>query len=400
MSASGKAARLPLIDPLRAIAALLIFVYHALFVTGNLSRGDYGWFLNVGVPLFYGISGLLLFRRFAGSIVNGSASPNLREYAKHRVFRIIPAYWFALPVIAVVLGRSAQVFSLEGLVRYFGLTQAYSLDTFVGGIGQAWTLTVEVAFYVFLPFWGWFCSRVASKAADARGRGRALLLLTFGLAVFSLAWKIGVVNHYGNDVTGALVPFTALPAALDQFCVGMAIAVLIALRDAGVSGRLLATIAKVPAVGIGMALVAYWLVGEVYGIGPIRGHELGGWGMSTILEHEGKAAVTAGLLLAGVAAVPGVGMVGRALNIGPLRRVGEMSYGFYLWHLAVLTLLVGNLHWALGEHGLLGNPEGIGITSGWPLLTLGVVVSLAVSLGIAGASWALIERPLIRRAHT
>ncbi|MEI6448311.1 MAG: acyltransferase family protein, partial [Actinomycetes bacterium] len=63
----ARSGRLPLIDSLRAIAALSIFAYHALFVTGNLSSANFGWHLNFGVPLFYAISGLLLFKPFAST---------------------------------------------------------------------------------------------------------------------------------------------------------------------------------------------------------------------------------------------------------------------------------------------------------------------------------------------
>lgn len=399
MITNGSKSRLPLIDSLRASAALLIFAYHALFVTGNLSPRDYGWYLNVGVPLFYGISGLLLFRPFAQSIVAGSAPRVVREYARHRVFRIIPAYWVALPIVAVMLGRTTEVFSLEGLVRYFGLTQAYSLDTFVGGIGQAWTLTVEVAFYVFLPFWAWGCSRLVSRRPTPESRGRGLLFLLLSLVALSLAWKIAVVRHFGSDIDSALVPMTALPAALDQFAVGMVIAVLLCLRQQRGGAKVLSFFEKAPGLGVLFAAAAYWLIGEVYGVGFVRSGRLGGWGASTIIEHEGKALVAAGLLLAGVAAIPGRGAVGRTLAWRPLRWVGEVSYGVYLWHLAVLTVLAGNMKWALGDHGLVANPGGVGITSNWLVVALAVSFSLIVTLIFGWISWQFVERPLIVRSH-
>ena len=379
---------------------MLIFAYHALFVTGTLSRDDYGWFLNVGVPLFYGISGLLLFKPFSEAIVNGTASPNVRDYGRHRLFRIVPAYWVALPIVALLVGRTAQVFSFEGVIRYFGLTQAYSLDTFVGGIGQAWTLTVEVAFYIFLPFWAWLCARAVGRAAAPEARARRLLAMIAVAVGLSIAWKVGVVVHFGNDIASALVPLTALPAALDQFCVGMAIAVLVSLQKAGVPSRVLGGFAKMPAAGVLIALLAYWLIGEVYGIGPLRTHPLGGWGANTILEHEGKALVAGGLLLAGVTAIPGSGVVGRSLNWHPLRWVGEVSYGVYLWHLAILTVVAGNAKWALGTHGLIADPSGVGVTASTPVIVVAVLVSLALTLVVAWLSWGWVETYFIRRSHS
>ena len=46
---------------------------------------------------------------------------------------------------------AADVFDWPSGLVYFGFAQAYDPDTFTGGIGQAWTLSVEVAFYAALP---------------------------------------------------------------------------------------------------------------------------------------------------------------------------------------------------------------------------------------------------------
>ncbi|MEI7890108.1 MAG: acyltransferase, partial [Actinomycetes bacterium] len=366
MRGGTKSARLPLVDSLRAVAALLIFGYHALFVTGHLSSTNYGYYLSVGVPLFYCISGLLLFRPFARSLIQGEERPSTRDYGRHRLFRIVPAYWLALPLVAVVLGRTAQVFTGGGVVTYFGFLQAYRLETFVGGIGQAWTLCVEVAFYVFLPFWAALLALIVSRvAATTKSRGRVVLAGLGLLILASVAWKVMVVSHYGGDRAGAIVPLTALPAALDQFAFGMLIAVLLVMREGGDrSSHLLALCLRRPWVPALAALVAYGLIGAVHGNSPFGSVGFGSqaWGLATVTDHELRALVAGGLVLAGVCAVPGIGLVGRTLGSGWLSRVGEVSYGLYLWHLAVLTVLAGNLHWALGEHGYLAEPGGEGVT--------------------------------------
>jgi len=401
LSEAGIKARLPLVDSLRAGAALLIFAYHALFVTGNLSSTHYGWYLNIGVPLFYAISGLLLFRYFADPLIAGTAPRGIRAYARHRLFRIVPAYWLALPLVAIMLGRVGQVFTPSGVVTYFGMAQAYSLETFVGGIGQAWTLTVEVAFYVFLPFWAWLCSAVLAGCSSEAQRVQRLIALVVSLALVSLGWKLAVVHHVGNDIPSAVVPLTALPAALDQFCVGMLISVLVIARKRGIGeSRVLAFFSTWPAVGVLVAAIAYWAVGEVDGVGLFGGSPIFGRGTRTIIEHEGKALFAAGLLLAGVAASPGFGVVGRVLAWRPLRWVGEVSYGFYLWHLALLTVLAGNAKWALGDHGLLADPGGVGVTASWQVISLAVLFAFIASLFVAWVSWEWVERRFIRRSHS
>ncbi len=382
--------RLPLIDSLRALAALSIFAYHALFVTGKLNPGNYGWYLNVGVPLFYGISGLLLYRPFAEAALATKEHPQLRSYLRKRVFRIIPAYWIALPVVAVVLDRANQVFSLTGIPTYFGFLQIYSLDSFTGGIGQAWTLCVEATFYLFLPLWALVAAKASSTAASPSERARIQLLAIALLALGSLAWKLAVVRLAGDDVTSALIPLTALPAALDQFAVGMALAVVVALRRLSGNSKLL--LPGGPLAGLGLAALGYWWIGEVHGIGVIASSPFFGWGGLAIAEHELKAVVSLGLLVAAVSAVPGEGLIGRGLNFRPLRWTGEVSYGVYLWHLMILIVLAGSLkmgsqvEWIGGQSGLIGG-------------LLGTVAAFALTLAVSWASWQLIERRMIERSH-
>jgi peptidoglycan/LPS O-acetylase OafA/YrhL len=77
-----------------------------------------------------------------------------------------------------------------------------------------------------------------------------------------------------------------------------------------------------------------------------------------------------------------------------------VSYGFYLWHLALLTVVAGNAKWALGDHGLIANPSGVGVTASWQLISLAVAIAFVASLVVAWISWQWIERPFIRRSHS
>lgn len=141
-------------DGLRALAAGAIVVYHLAFVLAGFDVAGRDWLtrLNIGVPIFFVISGALLYLPFAVARREGRAAPSLRDYAARRIARIVPAYWVALPLVALLLGLSG-VLTLEGLVRYGLFLQIYSPATFTGGIGQAWTLDVEVVLYAFLALW-------------------------------------------------------------------------------------------------------------------------------------------------------------------------------------------------------------------------------------------------------
>lgn len=387
MTVSGKDGRLPLIDPLRAVAALSIFAYHALFVTGHLTPTDYGWYLNVGVPLFYGISGLVLFLPYARALGSGRSLPDARRYARHRMLRIVPAYWVALPIVAWLLLRGAQVFSAGGVITYFGFLQMYRLETFTGGIGQAWTLCVEIAFYIFLPIFAATLLIAVRKWRELAGPGVVELAAIGTLAVVSVLWKVLVILHFGNDIRGLLVPLTVLPAALDQFAVGMAVAVIVVRRQG--AGR--KSPPWLPTICLLGSAIAFLAIGWIQGLGPFDAGEIGlptGW--SSLAEHELKAVVAAGLIVAAITAIPGSGIVGRLLGSRLLRWLGTVSYGFYLWHLAMLTVLIGGVAWVGGKSGVLDRV-------GQPI---GVLVALIASIGAAALSWYLLERRMIAIAHS
>src|SRR5438270_664768 len=123
--------RFPLFDAMRALAALSIFAYHCAHQLHGFSgpAGRYLAQLNIGVPVFFLISGFLLYRPFVRARRDHDRRPSLRAYAVRRAARIVPTYWVALPIIAVWLGLSAQVFTPEGVLTYFGFGQLYRSRT-------------------------------------------------------------------------------------------------------------------------------------------------------------------------------------------------------------------------------------------------------------------------------
>ena len=133
------AARFPLVDGLRATAALSLFVYHLNLVQpfdGDAARlAGRG---NTGVVLFYLISGFLLWRPFALSLLSGAPIPDVRTYAWRRFLRIVPAYWFALTMLALLTSSSNAM--PGGPFPYYFFLQSYDAAWKNHGIGQAWTL--------------------------------------------------------------------------------------------------------------------------------------------------------------------------------------------------------------------------------------------------------------------
>src|SRR5215218_9464274 len=136
-----RSAHFPLFDSLRAIAALSILFFH-LFGFSGVSSEIQPWTgrLGMGVTVFFVISGFLLYRPFVRAHLRAEPAPMTGPYAWRRFRRIVPAYWLALTVIALVLSRD-EVFGTRS-AYFYGFIQTFREDTGLRGIGQAWTLAV------------------------------------------------------------------------------------------------------------------------------------------------------------------------------------------------------------------------------------------------------------------
>ena len=340
---AGAGVRLAPIDGLRAVAALTVLAYHVALVLGYFGRPAGPWLahLNVGVTLFFVLSGFLLYRPFVAARLRGDAPPSAGGFALRRVLRIVPAYWVALPVVLLVTGAAARP-------ELFLFAQIYSERTFTAGIGQAWTLCVEMVFYAFLPVWAF---------ARRRSTPRGELGLLAALFLAGVAWKVAVAREGVWIVSWP-------PGFLDHFALGMAVAAVSIVRPA----------LRVPAPAVLVlaavaGLVALGFFGGAPGDGPVA---------QALIAHEVKGLVSVALL---VAALSAGGAPGRALASEPLRTVGVISYGVYLWHLNVLQELAD-----AGWRDAVGAP-------------LFALSALAVTLAIAALSWRLVERPSIGLAR-
>jgi peptidoglycan/LPS O-acetylase OafA/YrhL len=336
------------LDGVRAIAALSVLGFHAV---GFWARGAgedatiRPWVgrLDVGVAIFFLLSGFLLYQPFLRGRVR------LGAYAWRRALRIVPAYWVALTVAALVLPLR-EVWSNVPL--FFGFAQVYRDKTAGQGLGQAWTLCVEVAFYVFLPVWGLVAARTRSLWPLA------------ALFAASVAYNAAVLTAFGAKV-GPLEPaLIALPGFLDWFALGMAVALL---EARGVRFR-------APWAWAAGALALYVLSVVALWNARLDVYTHTEW----LIRHVSYGAIAVCVLIVGVAGA-------RALRAWPLVRLGEISYGIYLYHLFVLALLSrwGLIAWERHVHPYL----------------LWTAFALAGSVLLATLSWRLVERPLWRAAR-
>ncbi|WP_242677388.1 acyltransferase family protein [Streptomonospora litoralis] len=218
------------LDGLRAIAALMVLVFHVGFESGAALRpGVLGALIatgEIGVPLFFGLSGLLLFRPWVRAALDQTPLPPVRSYLWRRALRVLPAYWI-VAVVALLLWSRDHLDSVAAWVEVLTLTFVFNTDPWwVGtgpyGLGQMWSLSVEVFFYALLPVIGLLTVRAAGRAGtgpDARAR-RMLLCLAAMTALAVLA----LVPQYYPEPRPYM--YSWLPRCMGMFAVGMALAVL------------------------------------------------------------------------------------------------------------------------------------------------------------------------------
>lgn len=368
--------RFPLFDGLRAIAALSIVVTHCSGLTGfNTGNALGAWTarMDLGVALFFVISGFLLYRPFLAARFEGRPSPGVLAYARRRLLRIVPAYWAALTILAATLNLSG-VFGPHWWA-YYGFLQIYSNDWILGGIGPAWSLCVEMSFYAVLPL-------VAFAMARAqRGRPRAQMVrievaFLATIAVASVVLRTVVHAQGGHSV----IPNT-LPGNLDWFAAGMGLALASVVTQGrereSRAVRVLHDRAWVPWLG---ALAIFALLGSPWLDMP-RGFPWVFSGGQWLAEHVLYIAVGLLLALPAVFGDPRQGPIRRLLGNPVLAWLGLISYGIFLWH---ASLLIEAFHHGAG-----------GLIPTLPFVS-SLLVTTAAAIGCATVSYYVLERPLLR----
>lgn len=340
----SRAERVASLTGIRAVAALLVMLTHAAYTTGKYPQGYVGLVYSraeIGVPIFFVLSGFLLFapwvKAAAASRESGSAAqrpaPSVRRYAWHRVRRIMPAYVVTVLVAYLVYHfRTAGPnpgHTWEGLFRNLTLTQIYTdhyLYSFLHqGLTQMWSLAVEVAFYVLLPLLAWLLLVVLCRR---RWRPGLLIGGLTALALVTPAWLI-LVHTTDFLPDGARL---WLPSYLAWFIGGMLLA---ALQPLGVRAYGLACIP--------VAVACYFIAST-----PIAGEP-------TTSPNELRDAVVKAFFYAVIAtlavaplALGDRGIYARLLSSRPMVFLGEISYEIFLIHLITMEVaMVEILHYPI-----------------------------------------------------
>ena len=375
--APGERLKFPCFDGFRALAALSVLVTHVAFLSGFDIHSGFGAFtarMDVGVAVFFMISGFLLYRPFVAARLAERNGPQPLAYFWRRALRIFPAYWVALTITVFLLHVPKNLPSPRDLVLDYGLLHPYSVNNFFGPILSSYTLTTEISFYVFLPVWAFLLAR--SAATPARQVRRELLFLG-GLFLVGIAYRAAVTAPDFDALRTAQLQ-NILPGWLDVFAVGMALAVVsawIAQRridaPAGLGRK------RAPLVCWGLALVAFVTICVWIGKPPR------GLVTYTFTEDMGihyfYLAVAAFFLLPGIFGPQKEGAIRRVLRHPAVVFLGLVSYGLYLWN---ETLMEKYIEW----------------TNSTPFntsfLTMLIVVFVVTTV-VATLSYLLVERPVL-----
>jgi peptidoglycan/LPS O-acetylase OafA/YrhL len=375
----GAAVAFPALDSLRAVAAIAVLATHTAFWAGAYALPVWGTplaRLDVGVAIFFVLSGFLLSRPWIARHRAGLAPPSTLHYLWKRALRLAPVYVVTVVAALTLLPGNRDAGPGEWVTTLL-LGNIYVDDHLPDGLTQMWSLSTEVAFYVVLPGLMW----LALSHVRRRGRDR-LWLVVGGMALVSVVWLMDLSVRW--DGGGTMIRLW-LPSYLVWFAVGMVLAScdVRSRDDAGGTDRLtdrvtavLREMGRSPGL-CWLAAAALFVIASTPLAGPpdLEPATLG----AALTKNLLYAAIAGLVILPGVFAPPG-GRFVRVLSVPALRHVGHLSYGIFCVHLILLELVVDWRDMPLFE--------GRGLEL--------FVLTLAGSLVVSEVLHRLLERPSLR----
>lgn len=319
------------IQGLRALAVVLVVGFH---VRGWIPGG------YIGVDVFFVVSGFVITSMLERQVVRGG-SVGIRSFFARRARRLLPMLALTLGVTSLLgvlllspLGAAsvtAKTGVAAALINANTFLSRQSQDYFAlpadaNALLHTWSLSVEEQFYLVVPF---VVAAVVALRRRGRASGRAVplaLVAVGGLVSFGgfVAASGGGLDALADRLTVAspqALAFYAAPFRAWEFLVGAAAALAVpAARRVPPAARSAAGI-----VGVVVIIASAVLLSGEQGVtGPVMAVPVLG---------------AAAMLLAGV--VPGT-PVARVLSVRGVVAVGDLSYGWYLWHWPLIVFVEAN----------------------------------------------------------
>jgi len=365
-------------NPLRGIAAMSVLVFHAAIATLLWSLGHgavngegtpgqfkpiFGPFapefvnMRAGIYIFFVLSGYLLTRTFLATYTLGTPRPSIPHYFRNRALRIIPAFWVVTTVYAIWDRGEGGI---SGLATVYGFVQNYHPTAAINVMGQAWTLDLEVAFYILIPI-----ASLLALSASRRIRTTPVQRLAIVLVVLLAAYVLSLMfkHRAGNPLTLTY----NIADYLFAFIPGVALAAVEPFLAPRLRGSRAGRIWSWALLGLCLAL-----------LGVFVSLPVGDYGLRLIFVTLGCGA----LLGAPLVLQWTTGGCWRALENPVMNWIGERSYGIYLIHLGLMTHVLARL----------GHSHGVKTT--FLLMLVGVTACTFIA---ADLLWRFVERPALQR---
>ncbi|HEX4868254.1 MAG TPA: acyltransferase family protein [Acidimicrobiales bacterium] len=346
----------PALDGLRAIAVVLVLLYH----------GGVGWASGgfLGVDVFFVLSGFLISWLLVDEHARTGAI-SIGAFYGRRARRLLPAVTLVLVAVVVYAATLApestlpelrgDVLATIGYVTNWRLVLQdrgyFDAFTVPSPLKHTWSLALEEQWYLVWPL---VLAGLLALGRRTRRRLGPALVATAALCLASAAWA-AALHRPGGDPSRV---YYGTDTRAHELLAGAVLAIVLAM-----AGRFELPRRAVPvADGLGVLALAWvlWLAATV--------DDRTEW-----LYEGGLLALSIAVAIAVVAILQPPGLLHRALAVAPLRLVGQLSYGLYLWHFPLYVVLSST------RTGL----------SGSALLAL----RLAGTAALSGASYVLVERP-------
>jgi peptidoglycan/LPS O-acetylase OafA/YrhL len=362
----------PVLDTLRAVGAMAVLATHTSFWAGAYAgHGIWGTALarlDIGVAIFFVLSGFLLSRPHVARSAYGLRPPPVGRYLWKRALRVLPVYWVAATIALLALPENDGA-DWGTWLRTITLTDLYVSSQLPAGLSQMWSLATEVAFYAALPL---LMVLALPRHRVSRLRMMGFLLL---MVVTSVVWIVQVAPRISEE----RMSLQWLPAYLSWFAAGIAIAwAHVEWQRGGTTARPIAWVFELgrsPGVCWTIALSLFAVAST-----PLTGPSL-------LVPATLGEAVTKNLLYALIASavvLPGVfadpaSRYSRWMSWQPLRHLGHISYSIFCIHLVILDGVMRILGYDLfGGHG-------------WTIFLVTAVLSIAASEVL----YRVVERPFM-----
>jgi peptidoglycan/LPS O-acetylase OafA/YrhL len=387
------------LDGARGLSCLGVAVMH---ITNHFSPHTAAtWKTNaLGLTLifFYVLSGFLLFLPYVRNLLKDrdvAELPSTKNFAMHRIARILPGYLFIFLVCNFVLRvcyvenaalqpaatdrGTGMITDPWQLIANLTLVHSYIPAYFQTGLNPSWSLTLEYAFYTLLPLLGFLMF--------AMRRRTTLRPFTIALIASGILVLIGVVgrllvplviakSHVTDPVliewgpNWAAVYLRSIMVNADNFAMGMLAAVVFVAMERraipeGISRRvrLLSVAATILAIVLSGLLIP--------GRNPFATAVIGlGCGLMILI-------IVAPLARGERSALA------RILDTSPLRFIGLISLSVYLWHFPLMLMLY---RWGLIAGDTVGG------------MLQNVVVAMAFTIIVSTVTYYLVERPVMNAA--